>query len=221
MSFLSALGKIASIAGPIAAIPFTGGASAGLLGMSTGTTAALGAGLGAAGQVLGQGAASSKAGRQNDALLNAQMNNANNASNLNAAQFNMGTGQARMGQVARADALANAKDAPMTGDPRIDKFSGGGLRPSALGADTRTAANEQKRQALMALMSKSDQVTPAQSQIQNAGMLENLGGIAGLVGGLTQATMPPQRIATMGGEDINPYALDQIAQMRRNSPDMS
>ena len=54
MGFLSTLGKIASIAGPIAAIPFTGGASAGLLGMSAGTTAGVLGGLGAAGEVLGK-----------------------------------------------------------------------------------------------------------------------------------------------------------------------
>lgn len=54
MSLLGTLGKVLSIAGPIAAAPFTGGGSLlGLMGAGAGTAAAIGGGIGAAGSMLG------------------------------------------------------------------------------------------------------------------------------------------------------------------------
>lgn len=155
---------------------------------------------------LGAGAAASKGGRMADADLQARMDALNNRTALDAKQFNMGTGAARLGQVQRADFAANMKDAPMTGDPRIDKFAGGGLRPSTFGPDSRTAANEMKRQALSALMSGSDQFTPTVSAIPKAGMLEKIGGIAGLAHGIAGGTGLLDALGRprLFGQDFNP-----------------
>ena len=53
MSFLSKLGKIAAFAGPIAAMPFTGGLSAGLLGAAGGIGSKVLSGIGQGSNVLG------------------------------------------------------------------------------------------------------------------------------------------------------------------------
>lgn len=172
MGLLSTIAKL----GAIGAAPFTGGASLAALPIIQGIGGALGA-----------GGAAAKGGRLADADLQARMDALNNRTQLDAANHNLTTGAARLGQVQRADVASNMHDAAPTGDPRIDKFGGGGLRPSAFGPDSMTAANEQKRQALSALMSGSDQMHPAVSKIPEAGFMEKLGGVGGLVGGIAGA----------------------------------
>ena len=146
----------------------------------------------AAGNVFGNAASSARQGRYDDANLDTRMFTANNNARLQAAQHNIDTGSTRMGQVARADLLGNMQNAPLLGDPRIDKFAGGGLRPSAFGEATRTAANEQQRQAMLALMNRSDQVTPQIASLRKPGWLERIGSIAGLVSGMGTSMRSPQ-----------------------------
>lgn len=141
-------------------------------------------GLQLIGGLMGRGASASAAGRREDAKIQTDINAQNNAANLNAGTFNMNAPSVRMGQIARGGILADAQNAPLTGDPRIDRFAGGGLRPSALNATTRQGGQELQRQALLALMSKSDQLHPQMSSLPKAGLMEKIGGIAGLVGGL-------------------------------------
>ncbi len=104
------------------------------------------------GNALSQGAAGLASGRRADALANMQ-----------AAPFNLMAPSARTSQVARGDLLARMQNAAPTGDARIDKFAGGGLRPSAFGPDTQQAGNELKRQALLALMNQSDRINPSKA----------------------------------------------------------
>lgn len=193
MSILSVLGKI----GAGIAAPFTGGASLAALPIIEGI-----------GSALGSGAASSKANRLGEADMQARMDALNNRAMVDAAQHNLTAGSTRLGQVQRADVASSMKDAPLTGDARIDKFSGGGLRPSAFGQDSRTAADVQKRQALAALMSGSDQITPKVSGIPDAGLLEKIGGIAGIVGGGAGIARGIGQIAQMRpvmyGQDFKP-----------------
>lgn len=141
-------------------------------------------GLSLIGGLLGKGASSSANGRRTDAEIQNALNAQNNAANLNAAQFNLTAPSTRASQVARGGLMADAQNAPLTGDPRIDKFAGGGLRPSVFNAQTRSGGQELQRQALMALMSKSDQLHPQMSTLPKSGLMEKIGGIAGLVGGL-------------------------------------
>lgn len=194
MSFLSTLGKLGMIAGPIIGAPFTGGAS--LLGLSAGSAAALGAGISGVGQVLGAGAANSKAGRTNDALTNTTLNSRNNADALAAAKFNMDAPSARFGQVVKGDLANNVQDVGETGSGRDLQFTGG-VRPSALGPASHQAASEMQRQALMKLMSGGDQLTPAQTTMERPDLMEKIGGVAGTVGGILGALQQP-KIATMG-----------------------
>lgn len=146
-----------------------------------------------AGNVFGNAANSMREGRYRDAKLDTEMFTANNNARLQAAQHNMNTGANRMRQVSRADLMANMQDAPMTGDPRIDKFAGGGLRPSAFGEDTRLAANEQKRQAMLALMNRTDQVTPQIASLRKPGWLEKGLSVVGLASGAGTAYNNPPK----------------------------
>ena len=154
------------------------------------------------GGVLGRGAQGSAAGRRVDAQIEAEMAARNNQARLDAAKFNLGAPGQRVSQVARGDVLSSMQDAPSLGDPRIDKFGGGGLRPSAFGASSRQAGEELKRQALMSLMSGSDTLTPEISTLPKAGILEKLGSIGGIVGGLAGAAgesgLLKQPVAQMG-----------------------
>lgn len=132
------------------------------------------------GNTLSQGAGAMAGGRREDSNADMYAANANNRARLDAANFNAAIPGVRTTQVARGDLLANMHDAAPTGDPRIDKFGGGGLRPSAFGPDTTQAGNELKRQALMALMTKSDQLDPQITQPRKAGLGENLMAGAGM-----------------------------------------
>lgn len=136
------------------------------------------------GGVLGQGATKSRTQNIDEALIAAQLNAANNQAGLNAAQFNLGAPGALASQVARGDVLSTMQNAPRLGDPRIDKFAGGGLRPSAFGAPSRQAGTVLSNQALQKLQSGL-QFTPQITAMPKSGMLEKLGGLAGTIGGVT------------------------------------
>ena len=130
---------MASIAGPLIAAPFTGGAS--LLGLSAGTAAGLGGALGAAGGVLsglgnaapalGGLVAGRQAGREvqtrvqqeqdrlAQGLYGGQLSAANIGTNqqlaganldLNRRQFGLSAPQTRASNAVRGDILANARD---------------------------------------------------------------------------------------------------------------
>ena len=159
-------------------------------GIGKGALSILGGPVGAAisgvGGALGKGAGASQEGRYNKAALMAQLNAANNTAQLNAANFNLAAPSALTSQVARGDVLSSMQNAPLLGDPRIDKFSGGGLRPSAFGAASRQAGGELSRQAMQKLL-KGEQLSPQMTTLQPGGMMEKIGGAAGLAGGITGA----------------------------------
>lgn len=173
MGLFSTLGKL----GAGIAAPFTGGASLALL-----------PAIDAVGGVLGGGASAAAGGRRDDAMLQAQMNQGNNRAQLDAAQFNLTAPDQRMQQLLRAEFLGKMRNAPSTGDARIDKFSGGGLRPELLqGESSMQGADAMKRQALQALLSGSDRVTPQMSTLPKSGLMEKIGAGAGLLGGVLGA----------------------------------
>lgn len=122
-------------------------------------------GAGDLGNVLTGAAAGAAYGRRADADMNQR-----------AAVFNRDLPAVRAGQVARGEVLNTMQDAKPTGDPRIDKFAGGGLRPSAFGPQSRQAGAELSRQAMSGLMNpEQDRIKPSQ-----AGIGENLAAGAGL-----------------------------------------
>ena len=124
---------------------------------------------------LASGAASGlSAGRRYDAQLNAQNAARNNAALVDIGTFNLQAPAARTNQVARGEVLQTMQDAPLTGDPRIDKFAGGGLRPSAFGQNSRQAGGELSREALAALLHGTDQITPQLATPSRAGTGENV-----------------------------------------------
>ena len=171
MSFLSVLGKIGK--GALGLVP-GGGTITQALDIASDL-----------GGVLGAGAKSSADARRVDDVTGANMGTLNNRAQLDAGEFNMSAPGMRASQVARGDVLSTMKDAAPTGDARIDKFGGGGLRPSAFGPDSRQAGEALKKQAFMALMTGSDQITPQMSAPSSSGLLEKIGGTAGVIGGIT------------------------------------
>jgi hypothetical protein len=194
MGLLSVLGKIAK---PIVGLLPGGGTLTGALDLASDV-----------GGVLGAGGAAAKHGRMDEADLQARMNGLNNRAQLDAAQFNMGAPVTRAQQVAKGDLMsANIPQSQSTGSGRDVSFSGG-IGPQYFGADTTQAGNEMKRQALMALMSGSDQVHPAMSSIPKSGILEKIGGTAGLIGGLVGAIPQRQKVATMQPQQADPYEYD-------------
>ena len=185
MSWLSTLGKIAGIAGPLVAAPFSGGTSLlGLLGASPAAAAGIGAGIAGIGGVLGKGAAASEAGRYKQAMTNDQLNAGNNQAQLNAAKFNLGLNPNLANQVARGDIMSQPiQNAGTTGSGRDLQFTGG-IQPSMFGADTRAAGDKLKRDALSSLMTGSSQLKPSITTLQQPGAMENIGAAAGIGGGI-------------------------------------
>jgi len=133
-----------------------------------------------------QGAGAQAQGRRADSQADANAADSNNRARANIAAFNLNAPAARANQVARGDVLQTMQNGGPTGDPRIDKFGGGGLRPSAFGTDSRLAGQDMKRQALLALMNNSDQITPQLTTPQKAGTGENL--LAGVGMGMNVAS---------------------------------
>jgi hypothetical protein len=97
----------------------------------------------------------------------------NNRALLDSAVFNRDLPSVQSSQVARGDLLSTMHDAAPTGDPRIDKFSGGGLRPSAFGPSTQQAGDALKREALKNLMAGGGKITPQLTTPKRAGIGEN------------------------------------------------
>lgn len=105
----------------------------------------------------------------------------NNAAKVNAAKYNLELPSVRASQVARGGALQNMQDAPLTGDPRIDKFSGGGLKPSVLGPQAKQAGALESSMALNALQNPStDRLTPQEIPPFGGSTLDTIGGAGGL-----------------------------------------
>ena len=161
-------------------------------------------GLGALGKLGGGGGERARSSRLEQAEIQAQINRDNNRAALDAAQFNLGAPSTRMSQVARGDLIGRMQDTPLTGDPRIDKFAGGGLRPSVFGASTRQGGGALARQALMALL-QNRQFTPTVSRIPPSGKMEKFGGflgtLGGLAGGLEESGIFPRRQRFGLGDD--------------------
>ena len=164
--------------------------------------------IGGIGGALGGGAKASQQGRYDQAGILAQLAALNNRSRLDAEQFNLAAPGVRAGQVARGDVLSTMQNAPLTGDPRIDKFAGGGLRPSAFGAASRQAGGALTRQALQALL-ENKPFTPELATLQPAGGLERLGGAAGLAGGL-MGVLNETGILGRVGQRQRRYPMDEI-----------
>lgn len=98
MSVLSKIGKVLSIAGPIAAIPFTGGASA--LGLGAGASAAAGGAMGVGGKILsGLGKVAPALGAIGGVAAGA----AQGSANQRFAEGNQQLGYAQLGQQAARD----------------------------------------------------------------------------------------------------------------------
>lgn len=164
--------------------------------IAAGTTAATAAGAAGAGGsifdflkkygsdiggVLTNAAASNQAGNLAAAGQNARAIAENNQAKVEAAKYNLALPSVRANQTARGEILNTMQDAPLTGDPRIDKFSGGGLRPSAFGPQARQAGALEASTALNALQNPStDRLTPQEIPPYNGSTLSNVLGGAGL-----------------------------------------
>jgi hypothetical protein len=158
-----------------------GGAAGGILGV-LGKYAPM---VGDIGNIASQAAGGLASGRRDDAQVNARAIAENNAAKVAAANYNLNLPSVRTNQVARGEVLNTMKDAPMTGDPRIDKFAGGGLRPSAFGPNSRAAGAEMSRYALSNLMDPSkDRLTPQEIPETHASTPENIAAGIGLGGSI-------------------------------------
>jgi hypothetical protein len=148
MGFWSALGKIAGIAGPIAAAPFTGGASLlGMLGASAPVAGAIGAGLGVAGQLAG-GAANQRAqDRGAQAEYDGLRIPIENQVGLNYANSRRAAESDRLRQLGGTDMLSNFSTPT---DPRAQKFlgQGGALPGGAINPETLALIRERASKAL-------------------------------------------------------------------------
>lgn len=133
------------------------------------------------GPVLSGASAGMAEGRRADAALNNDAIARNNQAGLDAARYNRDLPSVRASQTARGEVLNTMQNAPLTGDARIDKFSGGGLRPSAFGPQSRAAGAELSRQALGALMNpETDRFTPERIKPTSGGTVENIMGGVGI-----------------------------------------
>ena len=194
MSFWSKFGKIASIAGPIAAAPFTGGTSLlGTLGLGAGAAQAIKTGLGVAGN-LAKGASAQRA---EDRGAQTEYNLSNDQNRLNYAQFNQGDAQRQMRQRLSADLLGNTQD-PM--DPRAAKFGSS----SRVNPDTIAALRQQG-------MTPRTMTTSAQPKPTGTDSFLNTLGLAGTtLGGLQQSGLlnrQPPREQAVGADQLNTAGL--------------
>lgn len=202
MSFWSTLARGLGIG----LAPVTGGASL-PIGMSAGSA------LDNVGRTAGNAAQGSADTRERDAQINNQRDSnliantnaqmgqrtSNDAQALQRAQLGIDSATQRTQQAARGDALSHVQDVNIAFQPRtgaLPNFSvSGGLRPSMFGSTARSAGDTLGRQALLALMTKSD--IPEASPLVNAptlskptasgGLEKTLGGVglgASILGGL-------------------------------------
>jgi hypothetical protein len=172
-----ALGALGTGAMGATALPALGAGAAGMGAAGAGGSSILGTlGKVAAnkgGDLLTNAAAGIGNERINDNFADQNASIANNRAILDSATFNRDLPSVQAHQVARGDLMSTMKDAAPTGDPRIDKFGGGGLRPSAFGPSTQQAGDELKRQALKNLLSGQGQINPQLTTPKRAGFGEN------------------------------------------------
>ena len=137
--------------------------------------------LGDLGGVLTNASAADANARRQDAANQARGIAENNAAKTEAAKYNLALPSVRANQVSRGEILNTMQNAPLTGDPRIDKFSGGGLRPSAFGPQARQAGALEASTALNGLQNPSqDRLTPQEIPPYQPSTLDNFGAGAGL-----------------------------------------
>lgn len=195
MGFWGTLGKIASVAAPIVAAPFTGGTSLALLGA-----------IGAGGQVASAAAGAMGAGRQ--AENQEEMLRDRSRLDLYQQQREAATKDrdAFAKQALRAEILRNLQDvqAPATtgSGVAIPRFEGG-MRPSNLGPEFRQfQADLQKRAILDALSDKTAMPgAPTLSQHKKAGFWEKALGIGG---GIAQG------VSAVGGSFRRPTVMSGV-----------
>ncbi|MPZ20128.1 MAG: hypothetical protein GEV06_19755 [Luteitalea sp.] len=197
-----------SVAAPIAAIPFTGGASALALGAgAAGTGAKILSGIGKAGDVLGSvgnvagnTAAGQAQGRETEALLN--LSRDRTAADIYGTQQNArftAEDMARSAptqdakQAAYGDALANVQDVNISAPSGIPMGQiSGGLRPSLFGAETRGIGQNLVQDAVkrrLAGSTASDYLidAPSLTPIPDAGGMEKTMGTVGTIGNIIGA----------------------------------
>lgn len=169
------------IPGMAAGVGGGGSAAGGILG-ALGKYAPM---IGDVSNVVSEAAGGAADGRRADSIANGRAIAENNAAKVAAARYNLDLPNTRASQVARGDVLNTMQDAPKTGDARIDKFSGGGLRPSAFGPQSRAAGAELSRQAMSGLMNpEQDRLTPQEIPQTSASLPERIAGGAGLAGNI-------------------------------------
>lgn len=206
LSFGAASPVLAGTLGGLGLGGATGGAVAGGL-------SAAGSALGNLGRTAGAAAQGSADTRERDAQINNQRDSnliantnaqigqrtSNDAQALQRAQLGIDSASQRAKQAATGDALSHVQDVNINFQPRtgaLPNFSvSGGLRPSMFGNTARSAGDTLGRQALLALMTKSDVpeasplvAAPTLSKPTASGGLEKtLGGVglgASILGGL-------------------------------------
>lgn len=199
MGLLSTLGKIAGIAGPLIAAPFTGGTSLlGLLGASAPVAGAIGAGLGAAGTIAGGMSQGRATGRANEASLQSQLAERQNQTALDAARLKLSADSKRTGQLVGADLSQNWQ--PIQ-DPRMQKFgTPQGLSPDLL--------NQIRTRAQSALNTGSDvpaMQTPTVPQANGLDSLLNALSVGGSLAGALGTLKKPTPLTTMPTSPNSPF----------------
>lgn len=195
MGFWSKFGKVASIAAPIIAAPFTGGTSLlGLAGVGAKTAAGIGSALGVAGNIAG----AASAGRAQGRVTEAGVNQNQDQLRLQAARLNLDAPGQRAQNSVRGDILAGAQPLSINGPithtgGKMPQISGG-LSPSLFSDNTRNLGKDMSRQALLSQM-QGDAFTP--TPLPQAGKLDTflntIGGVGNVMGALGAAA-PPHRI---------------------------
>lgn len=166
--FLPAIGGAAS------------GGSGGVLGALGGIGGTLADHAGNIGKVLTGAAGANAAGRRDDSYADMNAATANNRARVDVGTFNMNAPVTRAQQVARGDLMAQTiPDARFTGSGKDIQFTGG-VRPSLFTDDSRNAGDALKREAMQALLTKSDQFQPQLAQPRKAGAGENIAAGVGL-----------------------------------------
>jgi hypothetical protein len=139
--------------------------------------------LGGLGKLASGASGAAKEGRLDESFQQAMIDRQNALMQLQASEFNIGAPNIRASQAARGDLLANVQPVTGTGSGRDYRVTGG-LDPSVFGPNTRQAGSLLSSQALQALQSGSDQLSPTMSSIPKSGRLERFLGAAGLAGGI-------------------------------------
>lgn len=214
MSFWGNLAKGLAIGGAGLGTVLTAGGASPLLAAAVGAGGtAAGSALGNLGRTTGEAAAGSADTRLREAQVNNQrdsnvigrantqinQNQSRDAQALQRGQFGIDAATQRTKQAATGDALSHVQDVNINFQPRtgaLPNFSvSGGLRPSMFGNTARSAGGELGRQALLALMTKSDipQASPlvdvpdVSKPTQSGALEKTLGGVglgASILGGV-------------------------------------